>query len=671
MDVSPEVALYQLIVTDPSQANTFYAVDVIAGSPIVVPIAQTVGDPIVLTVQLVMGNSMVTSMFHSSAMRDAEVVVDPTSNERKVSLSPRRTTSWDMSAAAAGLIGTGKAIPSSKKTLIYIEDTVICPTPAYNHSIIAGVRQAALLNDQGEPLPASSAMIINEHEVLLTGRVPAEGPMGGAYIVCNSKSELLENEKRKKSHKRQLHGINLGLLRVAPEAVTKPLRIRASLVDLQFERVEEKVEDTSGASTDNGDDAGAGVGDGSLAKVVKFKQKAILAFQGMIEETSRELFNETGLMACTLEGKLFKPNQAGGLNQASAIVAAAAAAVAAVEGDGAPAAQVPDAGESCVAVKLYCSLVPSTKIETEEEDAVPVIESVEVLKEEADESGSESAAHDGTAGHGQLSRPASGGSKVSQPASSKPSPIAPSASPPPSKPNTPPPRVAPEDVGHSIEYSVVDKEVLQFQEKQRRQQEEEAARAKKLEEKFNVVTAEDAAPDGELVGSSTLSVPNAKLSREDLKARSGEGGPSRNASKHPGAANSENGRDEEQHSRHSRHSEASADSMIRRIVSGVEEAVGAGDHFSVGQSVNTVDSPALHELRRVSVGPTIPSESESMDAEVGEGQGLLLQSQSDKLSIMTPMPPVHEEERPSPESLNEPAPATTEEEDCSCAGRVW
>ena len=172
-----------------------------------------------------------------------------------------------------------------------------------------------------DPLGAviSSRPVANFHEDYLTdlstkilgndGKNRYIGPTSGAFVVCNSKSEMLTSEMGKKTHKKQSLAINLGLLHISTSSLTGPVRIRAKLVDLVFS-----------AATQS---AGEGQGE-DREGVAKHSQKAVIAYIGLLEEVSRELFNDTGLTACTLEGKLFKPTGLHGNTGAASIAAAAA-----------------------------------------------------------------------------------------------------------------------------------------------------------------------------------------------------------------------------------------------------------------------------------------------------------------------------------------------------------
>jgi hypothetical protein len=332
----------QLNVTDIDTEKHFrFTVEPMA--PLVVSIPMKVGDPLVLTIQCIHPQNplkkTVSGVVHTSFMREASIVQTPGTTARKISLSPRRTTSFDQSAAAVGLLGTGQAIPSTKKTLLFLEDSQLNMKATPNASIIGGIQSAQEVTADGtvvNPRP-----IQNFHESFLTDismRVRGEedkdrhvGPHSGAYVVCNSKSEMLVSELGKKTHKKQSLLINLGTLQISQSTLSGPVRIRAKLVDLNFSH--------------------AGSGLDALGNVssagVQHEQKAVIAYIGLLEEVSRELFNETGLTACTLEGKLFKPTSLHGT---------ASTAAAALEGGG---HHDVEGEESCVAVKLYVSLVPS------------------------------------------------------------------------------------------------------------------------------------------------------------------------------------------------------------------------------------------------------------------------------------------------------------------------
>jgi hypothetical protein len=331
----------QLNVTDNDTGKRFrFSVEPMA--PLVVSIPMKIGDPLVLTIQCIHPQNphkkTVSGVVHTSFMREASIVQTPGTTARKISLSPRRTTSFDQSAAAVGLLGTGQAIPSTKKTLLFLEDSQLNMKATPNSSIIGGIQCAQEVTADGTVL--NPRPIQNFHESFLTdisARVRGEGdkerhvgPHSGAYVVCNSKSEMLVSELGKKTHKKQSLLINLGTLQIAQSTLSGPVRIRAKLVDLNFSH--------SGSGLD-------ALGNVSSTDV-QHEQKAVIAYIGLLEEVSRELFNETGLTACTLEGKLFKPTSLHG---------SASTAATALEGTHHDA----EGEESCVAVKLYVSLVPS------------------------------------------------------------------------------------------------------------------------------------------------------------------------------------------------------------------------------------------------------------------------------------------------------------------------
>jgi hypothetical protein len=335
-----------LIVKD-NTTGRWYRVTVTPLSPVVVSIPMSMGDPLVLTLQCMYTmeerRQVVTGLVHTSFMREAQITQTPGSTARKISLSPRRTTTFDQSAAAVGLLGTGQAIPSTKKTLLYLEDSQLNVRTTPNSAIIGGIQCAEEIDPDGNVV--STRPIENFHEAYLTeisARTHGEdqkhrhiGPATGAYVICNSKSEMLNTDVNKKTHKKQSLTINLGTLQVAQSTLTGPVKIRAKLVDLLFSTV------------------GGGVDAlGNVDTASKHQQKAVIAYIGLLEEASRELFNDTGLIACTLEGKLFKP---------SPTAASAAASLAGDSGvsPGSAGTGAPEGEETCVAVKLYVSLVPS------------------------------------------------------------------------------------------------------------------------------------------------------------------------------------------------------------------------------------------------------------------------------------------------------------------------
>ncbi len=164
----------------------------------------------------------------------------------------------------------------------------------------------------------------------------------------------------------------------------------------------------------------------------------MLAFSGLLEETSRELFNETGLTSVVLEGKLFKhvltPQP---VSDSSASSAAASHRQTVTVGE-----------ETCMAVKVYLSLIPSS----------PAIE-------QQLQSPAKAAAADKGASPQKLFGGASGSVKISE-----------------------------------TDIDVIDHEILDFH--------GHKGGAERVDEaqQFNVVTEESAQPN-ELPGSSVLSVP--------------------------------------------------------------------------------------------------------------------------------------------------------------------
>jgi len=464
----------ELIITDTVTGN-MYRVNVTPQSPMVVTIPMKFGDPLVLTLQCVSHHEVkakrVTGTVHTSFMREASISQTPGSTARKISLSPRRTTSFDQSAAAVGLLGTGQAIPSTKKTLLFLEDSTLSAKSTPNGAIIGGIQSAEQVNSLGEVI--SSRPVENHHEAYLAelseqflgkeGRGRYVGPSAGAYIVCNSKSEMLTSDLGKKTHKKQVLTINLGLMQIAQSGLTGPVRIRAKVVDIVFNTIADAEEPAAHAGPDDPDNpestsgmapssgSGKGPAPAGEEKKTRHQQRALIAYIGMLEESSRELFNETGLIACTLEGKLFKPTA---IQQSSSAVSAAASTMEGVGNEG---------EEACIAVKLYVSLVPSKS------DAV-VSEHV---------SDSESDQESGQVSDGEHTDSATDLKKLRKQQKNL------------------------NKQGSVLDYDRIDQEISQ---------------SFPTDKEFNVVTKETALPD-ELVGSSVLSLPGSRTSVVDLLAK--------------------------------------------------------------------------------------------------------------------------------------------------------
>lgn len=452
-----------------ASTGTLYRVMVSPLSPLVVSIPMKIGDPIVLTVQCMYHQNakgrMVTGTVHTSFMREASITQTPGSTARKISLSPRRMSSFDHSAAAVGLLASGQAIPSTKKTLLFLEDSQLNVKPTPNAAIIGGIQCAEQINEAGEV--TNTRTVINHHEAYLTdmstkllgaeGKGQHVGPSSGAYIVCNSKSEMLVSDLGKKTHKKQSLTLNLGVLQIAQSTLTGPVRIRAKLVDLVFNALEGA--ETGGPVHTSGDSK------------AQHAQKASIAYTGQLEEASRELFNDTGLIACTLEGKLFKPTGMGGSMEG------AANAINALS-DG------PAGGteETCIAVKLYVSLIPSRE---EAGDG-----------EEDEDSGSESGdsgKHSTADGHKKKNTDSAESLHSKKNAKSK---------------------EKLEKLPSVLDYDGMDKEIL-FGKKDSRTASAVNLSETDINKPYNVVTKESALPD-ELVGSSTLSMPVRKVPSAEL-----------------------------------------------------------------------------------------------------------------------------------------------------------
>jgi hypothetical protein len=172
-------------------------------------------------------------------------------------------------------------------------------------------------------------------------------------------------KKSSKKNKKHLHVINLGLVSVHVSSLQNPVKLRAELLDYLLEPhipglssatsspvKQQTPKNFSSDSNDNPEIVApppnaneSVVPIGTPRSVVL--ARPTLAFAGLLEETSRELFNETGFVAVVLEGKLFR--QAHVLAQGATLSGSGTSPRASSE-------------ESCMAVKVYLSLVPSSPV---------------------------------------------------------------------------------------------------------------------------------------------------------------------------------------------------------------------------------------------------------------------------------------------------------------------
>ncbi|KAJ1411050.1 hypothetical protein B484DRAFT_482688, partial [Ochromonadaceae sp. CCMP2298] len=479
----------EVLITD---GGRIYRASVGANSPAVVAVPTGQGDPVVITMQCVawteapMGNTSakvtsqsdtakhVTATVHSCALREASIARTPGSSARRISFTPRRTTSIDHTALKAGVLGlrAGQVIPSTKKTLLFLEDMVLNPTSTLSSRVVGGVQGAVEVDLAGRVV---GTPILNEHTEYLKDSTTADttgvgagvgagvgeefpGPLGGAYILCASKSEVLEGGSVRKVHKKQSLALNLGIIQTFPDTLTGPVKIRASLLDLHFSG-----EPGNPDAADNPEGTGQGGGTGGSGKGtgVQVRQRAVIAYLGLLEETSRELFNDTGLISVTLEGKLFKPQ---------------------------PLSPRVEEEERCVAVKLYASLVPS-RVEVEEE-SIGGSASELSLNLEHSVSGSEVGAVGAGAGEVRGVGDKKGEGKG----------------------------VGEGEGGEGERIGVGDDNLLdqEILERKLSAAQQAAHAAQTLRTPYNIVTDKTAFP-GELQGSSALNVPTQKLSERELK----------------------------------------------------------------------------------------------------------------------------------------------------------
>eukprot|EP01033_Poteriospumella_lacustris_P004187 gene4187-2986_t len=289
---------------------------------------------IVVELNLLRKREAMSAMYHSAVFREGQIVADGPQKAR-VSLTPRRASSIN-AGLPFGLSGNLSA----------------------RHSVAGAVKYVLYLNDESVSVHQDSFRHITEH-ILPAVALPTKdiahfnvatdflhheissGRLHGTYLVCSSKSDIVEgaaatNEPKKgKSKRRALQNLCLGLVKLDAAYATAPLKLRATVLKIEFAI-------TSAVTSD-------GVFDTSSP--LTYDQHISVYFSGSIKETSREIFNDTGLMSCTLEGTLLRPDDAA--------MAAATAAHESVSASG-RASNPPSPrreGESCMAFKVYMSLI--------------------------------------------------------------------------------------------------------------------------------------------------------------------------------------------------------------------------------------------------------------------------------------------------------------------------
>lgn len=477
----------ELAICDSS--NNFHSVLVQPNRSIVVPIPMSVGEPIVLTIQLIVGSNNVTGVFHSSSMRDGSISTTIGSSvNRKVSLSPRRTSNFDSgAAAAAGMINTGKLVPSSKKTLLFVEygNSAVGGATASKEFILEGITPAIHVDDAGWPM--SDQIIRSNTASAVSSRSSVSTSTIGVYIECHSRSETLDIETtKKKTHKKQLQATNLGLLKLPISSVEGPFKLKVTIIDLRFDLEEADSSMTTAIAKS--------LSSGS-SLLSTYRQRCNITFVGTLIETSREMFNDTGLIACTLEGNLLKPSST-------------AAAVAL--NDVSPTSDVlqqhhatvlsSSSEETCMAVRLYLSLVQQAKKKTERR--LSSINSNRLLLEASKEEENEKELNKNNEKKDENGRPAS----VTSRRGSKQQTTAKSSSSRPASNNS-----------GLIDYREIDKEIMLASQNNNNSDPDNIVKsASSLSvNMYNVVTAQTAFP-GELTGSSIMNIPTQVASTEDL-----------------------------------------------------------------------------------------------------------------------------------------------------------
>jgi hypothetical protein len=234
------------------------------GADSIIYITLSAGD--ILTVILKysqVDHSQMYGMIHSSVMREGSIISGEDRSTR-LSLTPRRKST--MISPRDSMTRTSK-IPGTSKQVLFLED-----------------------ESDSSRVAASTEDILKKAGLKTTSAVEAldTAYAEGAFVFSTSRSEILEVEdsthRRKTKHlkRREMQNIALGILKVKKNFLSNPLKLKASLLNVTFP-ADENTPDQRQPSPE-------------------------LKFSGEVSEVSREIFAESGLITCALEGKLHIPD---------------------------------------------------------------------------------------------------------------------------------------------------------------------------------------------------------------------------------------------------------------------------------------------------------------------------------------------------------------------------
>lgn len=309
------------------------------------------GKVIVAEVHLIRKRESLSAMYHSAVFREGQVIADTNSSSQRkarISLTPRRTLTAGGTGGGEGHSPMGghrsgrQSVIGAVKYVLYLHDASVANLPHDSFTdILQNVRHATRL-------PTSSIATTEKHIVIPSNH---QQTLHGGYIVCSSKSEIVENmdaiahlvsaaqPKKGKSKRKALQNICLGLLKLGQAHWTSPIKLQGTILKIDFET------SASEANTDTMPENALPVSPLQL----EYRHRCEIFYSGALTESSREIFNDTGLISCTLEGTLFRP---------------ATTSTSASASDLSPPTSARDAGEKCMAFKVYLSIIAGAQEES-------------------------------------------------------------------------------------------------------------------------------------------------------------------------------------------------------------------------------------------------------------------------------------------------------------------
>jgi hypothetical protein len=283
--------------------SLLYTVSLSNGSPSVIYITLASGD--ILTVSLKLSDvehHHLVGIIHSSVMREGSINADPQHlSTPRMSLTPRRKSTMIGTAGInisprASFLRSGTKLPGSLKQILFLEDESISKKPTSVEEILHKLGKK--LEEEGNEDNTSVSKENNNTFIFSTsktdvmeelegddhneGRGSARGSPGGHHSHRSTK-----HMKRK-----DMQNIVLGVFKLDRSFFTNPLKLRATLIDVTFEEKKEKEKESTGDDDEEN----------------QLKPNPIVKFSGYLGEVSREVFAESGLTTCALEGKLNIPN---------------------------------------------------------------------------------------------------------------------------------------------------------------------------------------------------------------------------------------------------------------------------------------------------------------------------------------------------------------------------